>query len=105
VDTEPFGATVSDHTIRVHGDIDMNAADQLVATVSCVADHGSGPTIVMDMASVTFLDSMGINALIHAHKRVESMGKELVIHNVPGKIQETLVLTGVQDYLNVRSVT
>jgi anti-anti-sigma regulatory factor len=31
------------------------------------------------------------------------MGKELVIQNVPGRIRETMVLTGVEGYLNVRS--
>jgi anti-anti-sigma factor len=104
VHREPFGLTVCDRTIRVHGDVDMAVSDQLVDTITCVARELVDRTLVVDMAWLTFLDSSGISALIRARKALEAQGKELVLHNVPASVRRTLGVAGVVEYLNVRSV-
>ena len=101
---QPFGVTICDRTIRVHGDVDMAVTPQLIDAITCVAENHEHHTVVVDMAWVTFLDSSGIAALLSAHKLVEGMDKKLVIYNVPEKIHRLLTLTAVVDSLNVRSV-
>ena len=102
--TQPFGAAICDRTIRVHGELDMAAEQQLIDAVTCVADNNTHRTVVVDMTWLTFLDSAGIAALVRAHKVVDDMGKELVIHSVPAKIHRTLRIAGVADYLNARTI-
>ena len=102
--THSFGITVCDRTIRAFGEIDLAVTEQLRDTIICAAENVGQHTIVLDMAWVTFLDSAGTGALIEAHKRVEALGKVLVLQSVPPFVARVMRLSGVMDYLNVRSV-
>jgi anti-anti-sigma factor len=101
--TQPFEFTVCDRTIRVYGDVDMAATEQLVQAIRCVAQRMEHHAIVLDLASLTFMDAMGINALIQSHQELEGMGKELVIDSLPERIHRLFDLAGVADSLNLRS--
>lgn len=101
VHTQDFAITICDHTVHVHGDVDMAVTPQLHDVIASVAGHQD--SVVVDMASLTFLDSTGIAVLISAHKLIKAMGKEMMIKNVPEKTHRTLAVAGVADYLNVRS--
>jgi anti-sigma B factor antagonist/stage II sporulation protein AA (anti-sigma F factor antagonist) len=103
VHAQPFAVTICDHTIHVHGDVDMAVTQQLVDAITSVAGNERHHSVVVDMASLTFLDSTGIAALVGAHKVIEAMGKEMMIKNVPANTHRTLTLAGVVDYLNVGS--
>ena len=102
---QPFTVTICDQTIHVHGDVDMAATQQLLEAITHVAGNQEHRSVVVDMASLTFLDSAGIAALIDAHKAIEAMGKEMTIDNVPERTHRTLTLAGVVGYLNVQVVS
>ena len=101
--TQPFGVTIRDRTIRVHGEVDMAVTKELVDAITDVAQADEHDTVVVDVARLTFLDSSGIAALIRARNVVEAMGKELEIYRVPERIHRTLTVAGVVDHLNIRS--
>jgi anti-sigma B factor antagonist len=103
VHAQPFAVTICDHTIHVHGDVDMAVTQQLIDAITSVAGNEEHHAVVVDMASLTFLDSTGIAALIGAQKVIEAMGKMMMINNVPENTHRILTLAGVVDYLNVRS--
>ena len=88
-------------TLSVRGDVDLMLAPVLIEAIlslaRCVANH----EVDVDMGQVTFIDSTGVNALITAHRGVAAEGKELVLHNVPTRVQRVFVLTGVEHYLGV----
>jgi anti-sigma B factor antagonist len=104
VHAEQFSVRACDRTLRVQGEIDLDVADQLVEAIVGLAETVTSRTVVVDMAAVTFLDSTGIGALILARKQLEAMEHDLVLHNVPEQVREIMALTGVAEYLNVRSV-
>ena len=99
----PFGVTICDRTIRVHGDLDMAVADQLIEAISCLAESVDDNAIVVDMSRMTFVDSEGLAALIGAHQALDAMGKDLVLQNVPNQAHKTMVICGLVDQLNVQS--
>ena len=101
--TQPFGVTICDRTIRVHGEVDTAVTQQLVDAITGVAADHEHDTVVVDVAGLTFLDSSGIAALIGARRAVAAMGKELEIHSVPEPIHRTLTVAGVADHLNIHS--
>ena len=101
--TQPFGVTISDPTVRARGDLDMAVTEELLETIRALAQATAHHAIVLDLAELTFMDSTGINLLIQSHQELERMGKELVIQSIPDRIQRTLDIAGVVDYLNVRS--
>ena len=95
----PFGVTICDRTIRIHGEVDLAVRDQLVAAITALAQSAEGSEIVVDLSSLTFIDSTGIGALMHAVETVREVGKKLVIQNVPERIRRTFNYAEAFDYL------
>ncbi len=55
--------------VEAEGEIDMATAPQLAAAVSVV----DGATrVIVDLTAVTFLDSSGLNALVHARRELSA---------------------------------
>jgi anti-anti-sigma factor len=59
--------------IAVAGEVDLASAPELT---SCLLDHGDRD-VVLDLSEVTFLDSSGISALVHAQHALQSSGHTL----------------------------
>src|SRR5918994_4356301 len=69
-DPQPFGyETESDEAgttiLRLHGDLDMGSSPQL-AEVMHRLQHGNAGKFVVDLRGLSFLDSMGLSALLEA---------------------------------------
>lgn len=58
--------------LTVVGDIDFGNVDRLRDCLDTVFDSGSA-TVVIDAAGVTFLDSMGLDVLVRAHRRAAAV--------------------------------
>ena len=101
--TQPFGATVRGQTVRVHGDVDMGASEQLKQAILHCADDREHHTVVVDLTWVTFIDSAGILALVESHGTLAAEGKALVVQGITEATRMTFHMAGVMDYLNVRS--
>lgn len=70
-DPQPFSYEVeSDQpgttTLRLHGELDM-AASPTLADVLHELQHGGAHEIVVDLRGLSFLDSMGLSALLRAY--------------------------------------
>ncbi len=52
--------------VAVTGEVDMATAPELAEAIAAVND--SVRRVVVDLAEVTFLDSSGLNALVHAQR-------------------------------------
>ncbi len=51
---------------------------------------GSDKNIVLDLADVTYIDSMGIGELATAYRKLQEQGRGLTIVNVPRPIRDLL---------------
>ena len=91
---QPFGMAVADDTVRLVGDIDLAVASELLDTLECFASCVRLDCLPVDLAAVTFIDSVGVQALVRARQRVEEEGVALVLINVPRNVQRVLELTG-----------
>jgi anti-anti-sigma factor len=76
-------------TYVVSGEIDMDSATQ-IAEIS--APH-NGSDIVLDFSEVTFLDSIGIWALVNLAAGLE--GGKLVVAHANGAVKRTLEMADV----------
>ncbi len=56
--------------VAVFGEIDMATAPELASAIESVGD-GAG-RVVVDLSEVTFLDSSGLNALVHCQRALEA---------------------------------
>lgn len=77
--------------VRLSGEIDLSARDDLIATVSPLIEDASSRPVALDMAEVTFLDSSGISALVTLSTQSEGIVK---VHNPSDVVARTLSISG-----------
>ncbi len=85
--------------LAVAGEVDTDTADQLVQAVRNILSADSH-RIVVDLTSVTFLDSSGIRALLTARRIAGEHGAALTVTGVHGIVHRVLTLTGLLDLLS-----
>jgi anti-sigma B factor antagonist len=62
--------------LAVHGDADVHTANELRARLTDVIDQGPR-SLVVDLSSVAFLDSMALGVLLGGMKRLRRQGGQL----------------------------
>ena len=87
--TEPV--TVTTTVVHVAGELDGATVGQLTDCVRSV-EPGS-TTVILDMYGVTFMDSMGIGALVGLHKDLDAAARLLQLRNVRGHPLRVLEMT------------
>jgi anti-sigma B factor antagonist len=58
--------------------------------------------VALNLAEVVFLDSTGLSVLVAEHKRVDSMGGELIIFAPRINVRRLFEVTGLDSYFNIR---
>lgn len=89
-------------TIRLSDEYDVANAPTITRDVDA-AIAGGATSIVVDMASVVFMDSTALGALIEAKKRAEAAGASLVLSDVPQNTARLLQLTALDQVFTVVS--
>jgi anti-anti-sigma factor len=74
----------------LRGELDLAAAASMRARV----EAARRPTLVIDLAEVTFLDSSGLRELLNARDDAERRGARLVLCGVPARVLRLMQLTG-----------
>ncbi|MFF4195788.1 STAS domain-containing protein [Nonomuraea sp. NPDC001831] len=85
--------------VTVTGEIDTTNALRLQEYLIRAAR--AGVPVVLDLAAMTFMDSKGLQALIHVHDELRAVGGGLHLAAVQGTPARLLEITGVADFLNV----
>lgn len=96
--------TVADHgdhmLLTLAGDLDFAAhaavEEQVVALV------GAGHPVVVDCAGITFLDSMGLRALVAGQREAEVAGVSFALTAPSPPVLRVLELTGTLEVFAVR---
>ena len=90
--------------VSVIGDLDVETAETLIST--CQKKRSSwGETVTFDCAEMTFLDSVGIRALIELHNEAAASGIGFRMLHVPPAQLRVLEITQLIDVLAVRGDT
>jgi anti-anti-sigma factor len=87
---------IRDDLVVLHGDLDMDT----VGDLSSKLDEVRG-TIVLDLAGVTFLDSTGLQSLVHARAAARQRGDELILRHPSDAVQRVLDLTNMWEVLAI----
>jgi anti-sigma B factor antagonist len=90
-----------DHTvISVAGEIDIYTAPRLQSELMAALNEGPARLIV-DMSSVDFCDSTGINVLLGAHRHARDRGGELQLAGPGSATRKVLQVTGLESVFTV----
>lgn len=79
--------------IQPNGELDCATADVLRSTVAHFLEAGFAQ-LVMDLRSVTFVDSSGLRVLIEARKAAAERGVEFSVAPGPPGVQRVFTVTG-----------
>ena len=89
-DQHSHGAAV----ITVVGELDLRSAAALKSGLVEAIDRGARQ-VVVDMSAVTFIDSMGLGALVGGLKRLRAVDGELALVCVDRSIVRIFEITGL----------
>lgn len=81
-------------TIRAAGELDLAAADQLLAVLNQQCESGRCVTR-LDLSAVTFLDCSCLGALVQAHHRFLATHGALRLTGIGPPVERLLTLTGL----------
>jgi anti-sigma B factor antagonist len=95
VSAAPFGATVS-----VEGELDIATVRQLTAALA-EEPVASAKTVVVDLSSVTFIDSTGLGALMNLKRDLDARNGRLLIACPEGPARLLFDVTGVAGQLEL----
>lgn len=91
-------STAKAQTIVLTGEADLLGAPKIEAALKD-ASAGKPGLIVIDLRSLTFIDSSGLQALLTGHELCRARGHELRIIPGPENVQRLFELTGMDEAL------
>lgn len=85
--------------VTVTGEVDLSSAQHLQDEVRAALERSR--TVVVDVAGMSFIDSSGLNALVHAHRGAEEAGGELRVRRPTPMFRKLLHITRLETVLVV----
>jgi anti-sigma B factor antagonist len=89
--------------LQLTGEIDMQVESMMATWFKEVAEQHPGRDLVVDLASVSFLDSSGIRRLMDAHRDLGDLGIKMTVTGAQGVVLTVLKVTGVYHILTGES--
>jgi anti-sigma B factor antagonist len=87
--------------VHASGELDAESGSQLRSILSDA--FASRPeAVVVDLAALRFIDSVGLSVLVSAHQRGEADGIPLEIHSVPQSCRRVFEITRLDEVLDLR---
>ena len=88
--------------VRVVGDLDMDTATVLASQLHRAVEGFAGD-VTVDLAGVTFLDSVGLHALLRARTALDAVGRQLLLAAPARAATRIFELAGLQDTFRLAS--
>ena len=78
--------------MSVGGELDIETAPRLARTLRAAVSPT--PSVVLDLNDLTFMDVLGLHAIIDSAARAQRLGRRLVVLCGPPAVQRVFALTG-----------
>jgi anti-sigma B factor antagonist len=83
--------------ITIDGEVDYANAEEITGVIESALREWAPRTVCVDLASVVFMDSMGVSALISGYQATKQAGASFTVVN-PSRFTLTLLaVTGLVD--------
>jgi anti-anti-sigma factor len=92
--------SVDQVTISLKGELDLSSVGKVQDELRRV--EADGPALlVLDLSSLTFLDSTGLRAVVTADERARENGRRFVVVRGPDAVQRVFSITRLEDRLEM----
>ncbi|MDR2201814.1 MAG: anti-sigma factor antagonist [Clostridiales bacterium] len=85
--------------ISLSGELDENAAAYAREFLEALFERSAAKKVVMDLSSLTFMDSTGIGVLIGRFKKLKGRGIPVMIANPSKTADKILTLSGLYELM------
>jgi anti-sigma B factor antagonist len=99
--TVDLGAPGTYAVVHVRGELDWNSAPVLVTMAWHLWDFLEDGRLVLDLAPMTFCDSMGLGTMVTVYKECAVRGVRFVLVAPPPSLRRALMITGLGTFLQV----
>lgn len=87
--------------VKVKGEFDMIIAEEFKKTVDSYLDSGLAKYLLIDLGSVSFIDSSGLGAILGRYKKVENLKGKMVIAAPPRQVRKILEVSGINRVIGI----
>jgi anti-anti-sigma factor len=84
-------------TVTLRGEVDLSAKPRVLDVLASIADAGA-KSVVFDLAAVSFLDSSGLGAMLHARH----LGLALTLRNPTPRVERLLELVVLGELVEIQ---
>ena len=88
-------------TIALQGDLDHHAARGLMEQADRLMEQNLPSKTILDLGGLTFMDSSGIAVILRAKRRMEALGGNLYVDNIPKQAARVLETAGLARYVKL----
>lgn len=88
------------YTVQLRGEIDVYTAPALREKLIPLTEQ-AGNNIKVDLEEISYLDSTGLGAFIHAYKSSKQHNSEIEIIHVKDRVFRLFQVTGLNDIMEV----
>jgi anti-sigma B factor antagonist len=93
-------ATTAENVVRLPGHLDVRSVGDVRQELNDLIDATVGDVIV-DLGAVDVVDATGLGLLVAAHRRVERLGRNLVLRHPLPPVVRILAVTRLSRILHV----
>jgi anti-sigma B factor antagonist len=97
VDTGERGGAVY---VALRGELDLSTVDEAERAL-LEAERASPPLMLIDLSSLTFLDSTGLRAIVTADLRAREGDRRVVVVKGPETVHRVFTITRLEERLNM----
>jgi anti-anti-sigma factor len=83
------------HVVTLRGELDVANAER----VQRALEDADASSVVVDLSALTFIDSSGLTALVHAHNKLTGRGRGFKLVGATGSVQRVFEITGLSRLL------
>jgi anti-sigma B factor antagonist len=87
-------------SVSFHGELDVAHAPELRERVRAIAEAPGG-RLMLDLSACTFIDSLGVAALVEAAQEMHRRGRVVAVVCRAPQVRRTLSLTGVDEQMPI----
>jgi anti-sigma B factor antagonist len=90
----------SEHVVRLSGYLDVRSVGDVRQQLNDLIDTTAGD-IVVDLEAVDAMDATGLGLLVAAHRRVDRLGRNLVLRHPVPSVVRILAVTKLSRVLHI----
>ncbi|WP_033828499.1 anti-sigma F factor antagonist [Bacillus andreraoultii] len=81
--------------VRLSGELDHHTADTVRDQVSQAMEEGEVKYLIVNLESLTFMDSSGLGVILGRYKQIKQINGEMIVCSVPPSIERLFNMSGL----------